>query len=89
MCERFAGNLAMNAYAKDIAGPPIRPCRPHPQAARIPLHAQAYELAQHGRDRIGVLRGQCLYRCIENRAHLVAEIAAWERRRNASGARVN
>ncbi|MBB3397558.1 IS630 family transposase [Rhizobium sp. BK060] len=38
---------------------------------------------------IGVLRGQCLDRRIESRSRLVAEVEAWERRRNASGARIN
>ena len=37
---------------------------------------------------IGVLRGQCLDRRIESRVRLVAEVEAWERRRNASGARI-
>ena len=37
---------------------------------------------------IGVLRAQCLDRRIEARAILVSEIEAWERQRNASGARV-
>lgn len=37
---------------------------------------------------IGVLRGQCLDRRIESRQRLVSEIAAWERQRNASGARI-
>ncbi len=37
---------------------------------------------------IGVLRGQCLDRRIDDRRHLAAEIAAWERERNASGARI-
>jgi transposase len=37
---------------------------------------------------IGVLKGQCLDRRIDNRAELEREIAAWQRRRNASGARV-
>ncbi len=36
---------------------------------------------------IGVLKGQCLDRRIDNRAQLAREIAAWERRRNAAGAR--
>jgi hypothetical protein len=39
-------------------------------------------------DRIGVLRGQCLDRRIDTRERLVAETAAWERQRNASGARI-
>jgi hypothetical protein len=37
---------------------------------------------------IGVLRRQCLDRRIGDRARLVAEIAAWERERNQSGARI-
>ena len=37
---------------------------------------------------IGVLRRQCLDRRIDNRERLVSEIAAWERKRNASGARI-
>jgi len=37
---------------------------------------------------IGVLRRQCLDRRIGDRARLQAEIAAWERERNASGARI-
>jgi len=37
---------------------------------------------------IGVLRCQCLDRRIGDRERLVAEIAAWERERNASGARI-
>jgi transposase len=37
---------------------------------------------------IGVLRGQCLDRRIADRSRLVSEIAAWERQRNAEGARV-
>jgi transposase len=38
---------------------------------------------------IGVLKGQCLDRRIDNRAELEREIAAWERKRNTAGARVN
>ena len=37
---------------------------------------------------IGVLRGQCLDRRIGDRMTLVREIAAWERQRNRSGARI-
>lgn len=37
---------------------------------------------------IGVLRRQCLDRRIGDRAQLQAEVAAWERERNASGARI-
>ena len=38
---------------------------------------------------IGVLRTQCLDRRIDDRDLFVQEVAAWERRRNASGARIN
>jgi len=38
---------------------------------------------------IGVLRSQCLERRIESRQKLVREIAAWERQRNQSGAKIN
>ena len=37
---------------------------------------------------IGVLRSQCLDRRIENKKRIITEIAAWERQRNASGARI-
>jgi hypothetical protein len=37
---------------------------------------------------IGVLRGQCLDRRICDLAALNAEVAAWQRQRNASGARI-
>jgi transposase len=37
---------------------------------------------------IGVLRGQCLDRRIDDPNRLVREIAAWERQRNATGARI-
>jgi len=38
---------------------------------------------------IGVLRGQCLDRRIDDPNRLRREIAAWERQRNAAGARIN
>jgi len=37
---------------------------------------------------IGVLRSQCLDRRIDSRQRLVSEIAAWERQRNTSRARI-
>jgi transposase len=37
---------------------------------------------------IGVLRGQCLNRRIGERETLVAEVEAWKRQRNGSGARI-
>jgi transposase len=38
---------------------------------------------------IGVLRGQCLDRRIGERERLISEVAAWEKQRNAAGARIN
>jgi transposase len=48
-----------------------------------PKHASWLNMVE-----IGVLRGQCLDQRIDNRERLVDEIAAWERQRNASGARI-
>jgi len=68
---------------------------PAPQAHRIlerlefhytPKHASRLNMVEI---EIGVLRAQCLNRRIEQRDELVAEIAAWEHHRNASGARIN
>jgi transposase len=50
-----------------------------------PKHASWLTMAEI---EIGVLRGQCLDRRIDNRERLKREIAAWERQRNAAGARV-
>jgi hypothetical protein len=67
---------------------------PAPEAHRIlqslefhftPKHASWLNMVEI---EIGVLRGQCLDRRIGERDRLVSEIAAWQRQRNASGARV-
>ena len=67
---------------------------PAPEARRLlrrlefhytPKHASWLNMVEI---EIGVLRGQCLDRRIGERDRLVAEIAAWERQRNAAGARV-
>ena len=42
----------------------------------------------HPEIEIGVLRGQCLGRRIAERDWLEAEIAAWQKQRNESGARI-
>jgi DDE superfamily endonuclease len=52
----------------------------------VPKHASWLNMVEI---EIGVLRGQCLDRRIDNRERLVSEIAAWERQRNASGAPSN
>ena len=51
----------------------------------VPKHASWLNMVEI---EIGVLRGQCLDRRIDSQAQLVAEIAAWERQRNAAGARI-
>ena len=51
----------------------------------VPKHASWLNMVEI---EIGVLRGQCLDRRIETHDQLVSETAAWERQRNASGARV-
>jgi len=51
----------------------------------VPKHASWLNMVEI---EIGVLRSQCLDRRIATPAQLVAEIAAWERGRNASGARI-
>ena len=68
---------------------------PAPEARRVlkrlefhytPKHASWLNMVEI---EIGVLRTQCLDRRIDSRDHLVTEVAAWELRRNASGARIN
>jgi transposase len=68
---------------------------PAPEAHRIlqrlefhytPKHASWLNMVEI---EIGVLRGQCLDRRIGDRALLISEIAAWQKQRNTSGARVH
>jgi len=51
----------------------------------VPKHASWLNMVEI---EIGVLRSQCLDRRIAERERLEAEIAAWQRRRNAEGARI-
>ncbi len=51
----------------------------------VPKHASWLNMVEI---EIGVLRSQCLDRRIATKEELVSEIAAWERQRNASGARI-
>lgn len=51
----------------------------------VPKHASWLNMVEI---EIGVLRMQCLDRRIGDRERLESEIAAWERQRNASGARI-
>jgi hypothetical protein len=67
---------------------------PAPEAHRLlerlefhftPKHASWLNMVEI---EIGVLKGQCLDRRIDTREGLEREIAAWERERNAAGARI-
>ena len=51
----------------------------------VPKHASWLNMVEI---EIGVLRSQCLDRRIGERERLEAEVAAWQRRRNAEGARI-
>jgi transposase len=51
----------------------------------VPKHASWLNMVEI---EIGVLRSQCLDRRIAERERLEAEVAAWQRRRNAEGARI-
>src|SRR5215471_3073307 len=51
----------------------------------VPKHASWLNMVEI---EIGVLRSQCLDRRIDSKKRLVSEIAAWERQRNASRARI-
>jgi transposase len=51
----------------------------------VPKHASWLNMVEI---EIGVLAGQCLDRRIENYPRLVAEVAAWEKQRNAARARI-
>jgi transposase len=51
----------------------------------VPKHASWLNMVEI---EIGVLAGQCLDRRIESIERLVAEVAIWERQRNAAGARI-
>jgi len=68
---------------------------PAPEARRILRRIEFHHTPKHAswlnmvEIEIGVLRSQCLDRRIDSRQMLVREIAAWLRRRNASGARIN
>ena len=51
----------------------------------VPKHASWLKMVEN---EIGVLASQCLDRRIESHSRLTAEVAAWEKQRNASRARI-
>jgi hypothetical protein len=68
---------------------------PAPEARRVLKRLEFHRTPKHAswlnmvEIEIGVLRSQCLDRRIDNKNHLVAEIAAWKKQRNADKARIN
>jgi hypothetical protein len=67
---------------------------PAPEAHRILHHLEFHYTPKHAswlnmaELEIGVLRGQCLSRRIGERSKLVSEIAAWQKQRNNTKARI-
>ena len=67
---------------------------PAGEARRMPRRLEFHYTPKHAswlnmvEIEIGVLRSQCLDRRIATKGRLLAEVAAWERHRNASGARI-
>jgi transposase len=68
---------------------------PAPEAHRVLKRLEFHHTPKHAswlnmvEIEIGVLRGQCLDRRIDNKNQLVTEIAAWEKQRNADKAQIN
>jgi len=68
---------------------------PAPEARRLLKRLEFHHTPRHAswlnmvEIEIGVLRSQCLDRRIDDKRQLIAEIAAWEQRRNAENARIN
>jgi transposase len=68
---------------------------PAPEARRILKRLEFHHTPKHAswlnmvEIEIGVLRSQCLDRRIDNKDTVIAEVAAWEKRRNVEGAQIN
>ncbi len=68
---------------------------PAPEAHRVLRRLEVHHTPKHAswlnmvEIEIGVMRGQCLDRRIGERERLNREIAAWQKQRNAAGARIN
>ena len=95
----FAG-LAQGSCDAVISGTTIIPERaaivfPPAEARRILRRLEFHYVPKHAswlnivEIEIGVLRGQCLDRRIDDPKRLASGIAAWERQRNAAKARIN
>lgn len=68
---------------------------PAPEARRVLKRLEFHHTPKHAswlnmvEIEIGVLRSQCLDRRIADKDTIIAEVAAWEQRRNLEGARIN
>jgi transposase len=68
---------------------------PAPEARRVLRRLEFHHTPKHAswlnmvEIEIGVLRGQCLDRRIDDKDHLIFEIDAWQQRRNADKAHIN
>jgi transposase len=68
---------------------------PAPEARRVLKRLEFHHTPKHAswlnmvEIEIGVLRGQCLGRRIDDKERLISEIDAWERQRNADHAQIN
>ena len=68
---------------------------PAPEARRILKRLEFHHTPKHAswlnmvEIEIGVLRSQCLDRRIDDKETIVAEVAAWEKQRNAENAKIN
>jgi hypothetical protein len=79
----------LSTHSADALYEAFAPAEARPILRRIEFHYTPKHASWHnGRDREGVLRGQCLDRRIEDPKPLVTEVAAWERQRNAACARI-
>src|SRR6202049_1456548 len=67
---------------------------PAPEARRVLKRLQFHHTPKHAswlnmvEIEIGVLRSQCLDRRIDDKEEMIAEVAAWQQRRNAEGAQI-
>ena len=87
----FASRSGRSALAQRLQG---QTARPAPEARRVLKRLQFHHTPKHAswlnmvEIEIGVLRSQCLDRRIDDKETILAEVAAWEKRRNAEGAQI-
>ena len=77
--------IAFSLRFKQYLGNPALMLAPSPIAI-TPKHASWLNMVEI---EIGVLRSQCLDRRIDDKETILAEVAAWQQRRNAEGAQIH